>query len=70
MPRRAHCVFHQAFHVPGHSDHAQQFQCPEGLIVYFTLEQLYALGCELNEKGWFQCPEGLIVYFTLRTEST
>jgi hypothetical protein len=39
------------------------FQCPEGLIVYFT-KTAGVYVTKINKM--FQCPEGLIVYFTPR----
>jgi hypothetical protein len=37
MPRRAHCVFHQEKAKKKRSlEMRKTFQCPEGLIVYFT----------------------------------
>jgi hypothetical protein len=41
------------------------FQCPEGLIVYFTSSRLASDAYTAPDNaGMFQCPEGLIVYFT------
>ena len=51
---------------PGHASliamHTREFQCPEGLILYFTVR--YAGEVSRSAGNQFQCPEGLILYFT------